>query len=172
MSNITNATGSSSEVVVGHIAMVVGQTATERKMSIVNIASTAATMALTGAGGAVGKGAIHRIAKGGLDTIAFDASHANYRPAAEYFAATLGETFVIRRRADFESLPSQMEARIYKAKQAKNGGMRECKKTGVMVNGAALARLMQLHGDAVNLVAQANRLYAERQAAKLAVTAE
>lgn len=171
MSNITNTSDTS--VVVGHTAMVLGATATERKLSILNIACTATTMALASAGGAVGKTAVRRIAKGGLDTIAFDASHANYRPVAEYFAAQLGETFVVRRRADFESLPSQMEARVYKAKLAKNGGMRLCKKTGEMVNGATLARLISLHTDAVNLVAEANRLFAERLEAKReAVAAE
>ena len=175
MQDVTTTTQSETvtgEVVIGHVARVEGKTATERRVSIVQQASTAATMALVADRGAAGKTARANIAFTGLDAIATAASHANYRPVAEYFAAELGESFVVRRRADFEALPSRMEELVLKAKRAKNGGMRTDKKTGVQVPGATLARALRLHGVAVNLVATANAKFAERVAAAVEKSAE
>jgi len=134
------------------IITVFGSTKTERQLSVVNSASPSTRMALANATGKMGIAARNGIANGGLNGIAKQASMGNYKPCAEYFAARLGQGFVISSRATFESLADQMEASIMRAKSAKNGGYVTDKKTGGQKPSAAHALALELKAIAVELV--------------------
>ena len=159
------------------IVNVEGKTKTERQLSVINQASTAARLALANMKGKVGNAARTGIAGVGLSNIAKSAAWptCNYNPVAEYFAAQLGEPMVITNRAAFESLADQFEARIMKVKLSKSGGYTTDKKTGMQKIGASMAKLMELKAVAVELVAAAQQLSeqakAERSEAKAAITA-
>ena len=159
------------------IINVEGKTKTERQLSVINHASTAARLALANMKGKVGNAARTGIAGVGLSNIAKSAAWptCNYNPVAEYFAAQLGEPMVITNRAAFESLADQFEARIMKVKLSKNGGYTTDKKTGTQKVSASMAKLMELKAVAVELVAAAQQLSeqakAERSEAKTAITA-
>ena len=159
------------------IINVEGKTKTERQLSVINHASTAARLALANMKGKVGNAARTGIAGVGLSNIAKSAAWptCNYNPVAEYFAAQLGEPMVITNRAAFESLADQFEARIMKVKLSKSGGYTTDKKTGMQKIGASMAKLMELKAVAVELVAAAQQLSeqakAERSEAKAAITA-
>lgn len=159
------------------IVNVEGKTKTERQLSVINHASTAARLALANMKGKVGNAARTGIAGVGLSNIAKSAAWptCNYNPVAEYFAAQLGEPMVITNRAAFESLADQFEARIMKVKLSKSGGYTTDKKTGMQKIGASMAKLMELKAVAVELVAAAQQLSeqakAERSEAKTAITA-
>ena len=137
------------------IIAVTGATKLEKQLSVVNYASGYTKMALANAKGKMGIAARNGIANGGLQSIAKQAGAGNYKPAAEYFAARLGQGFVISNRATFESLPDQMEARIMLALSAKNGGYVTDKKTGGQKPSAAHAMALELKAIAVELVSLA-----------------
>ena len=159
----------SNEITMSAVRVVVnGSTSSERKLSVVNTASGAAILALTGMSGAVGKAARIKTSEMGLSAIVKAASHDNYRPLAEYLAARLGECIVVSNRASFESLPDQMEQRILKAQASKSGGYREDKKTGAMVPNASLALAMTLKAECVEIIAKQQELRDERTAVKAA----
>lgn len=140
---------------------VAGKSKVERQMSVVTQASGACHTALVGMKGKVGNAVRASIARAGLEAVAKAAAHNNYRPAAEYFAARLGEPIAISNRSSFEALPDLFQARIMKAKLAKNGGMREDKKTGALVAGSALSLAMELKAIAVELVAAKEEIRAQ-----------
>ena len=134
------------------IITVFGATKAERQLSVINYASPSTKMALAIVGGKMGIAARIGVANDGLLGVAKQASTGNYKPAAEYFAARLGQGFVISSRATFESLADQMEARIMLAKSAKNGGYVTDKKTGGQKPSAAHALALELKAISVELV--------------------
>ena len=145
---------------------VFGKTKTERSLSVVQQATAYTKMALCNAKGKVGQTARAGLANGGIMAVAKQAAYptCNYVPAGEYFAAILGEPMFISNRATFESLADQMEARIAKAKLAKNGGYVTDKKTGAEKPGATLARAMELKAAAVEMIAAAKQFTEEFKA--------
>lgn len=148
------------------IVNVDGKTKTERQLSVVNHASSAARLALANAKGKVGAAARNGIAGLGLGNIAKAAAWptCNYLPVAEYFAAQLGEPMCITNRAGFESLADQFEARIMKIKLSKSGGYTTDKKTGIQKANATLAKAMELKAIAVELVEVAKEISDENKA--------
>ncbi len=148
------------------IVNVEGKTKSERQLSVINQASSATKLALANAKGKVGQAARSGIAGLGLGNIAKHAAWptCNYRPAAEYFAAQLGEPMCITNRAGFESLADQFEARIMKVKLSKTGGYVIDKKTGIQKAGATLAKMMELKAIAVELVEVAQEISDENKA--------
>ena len=148
------------------IVNVSGKTKTERQLSVIHDSSPYTKMALANAKGKMGQAARNGIANGGIQAVAKQAAwpSCNYRPAGEYFAAQLGEPMVISNRAAFESLADQFEARIMKAKMAKNGGYVTDKKTGALKAGATLAKFMELKAVATEMVASAQEFTAEAKA--------
>ena len=155
------------------IVNVTGKTKTERQLSVVQDASYYTKMALANAKGKVGLSARNGVANGGVQAIAKQAAFpsCNYLSAGDYFAAQLGEPMVISNRAAFESLPDQFEARIMKAKMAKNGGYVTDKKTGALKAGATLAKLMELKAVATDMVADAEAYTADAKAQQAAIAA-
>ena len=163
MEAIANTTATTNTVVEFAPALIEvnGKTKAERQMSVVVHASGATQTAQCTMTGSVGKSVRASIARAGLESVAKAAAHNNYRPAAEYFAARLGEPIAISNRSSFESLPDLFQARIMKAKMGKNNGMREDKKTGTLVPGAALALALELKAIAVELIARKEEIRAE-----------
>lgn len=156
----------SNEITIAPVIVnTVGTTVAERKLSILPGASVSAVLALTNAGGAVGKAARAGAANSGLYQIAGHASRGNYRPLGEYLAAQLGETIVISGRAMFEALPDMFEMRIAKVKSTKSGGYRT-DKHGMSVPNAALKQALALKGICVDMIAQAAALHEARKAAE------
>lgn len=153
------------------IIEVSGKTKTERQLSVVHNASTQTKLALASAKGKVGVAARTGIAFTGLKAIAQAAAKANYHPAAQYFAARLGQPMVITNRASYESLPDTFEAMVMKAKMAKGGGYTECKKTGALKPSAAHALAMELKAIAVELVADTKAIVEESRPVPQAVEA-
>lgn len=153
---------------------VTGKTKSERQMSVVLNASGQVLTALSAAKGKVGKFAREETAKLGLGHVARAAAWptCNYKPAAEYFAARLGEPMVISSRATFEALEDMMSARVAQAKLGKNGGMVECKKTFVLKDGAKLALARELTVIARELVEVAAEMSAEHKSKHDAARAE
>jgi hypothetical protein len=155
------------------IVNVTGKTKTERQLSVVQDASYYTKMALANAKGKVGLSARNGVANGGVQAIAKQAAFpsCNYLSAGEYFAAQLGEPMVISNRAAFESLPDQFEARIMKAKTAKNGGMVVDKKTGALKPNATHAKMLELKATAVDMVRMAKEFTESAKAQQAAITA-
>lgn len=143
------------------IINVEGKTKSERQLSVARAASSVAQLALVSAKGKLGQAARMGVTKGALDQVAKAAAMGNYRPIAEYLAAQLGEPLTITSRSTFESLPDQFDARIAKAKLAKNEGWVIDKKTGEQKPSAAHALALTLKADCVNVVAKAAQFAAE-----------
>lgn len=144
-----------------------GKTTSERRLDVVRNASNAATMALCGASGAVGKVARGAASHSGLQQIAKACAEANYRPLAEYISAHTGNPTVISSRAAFEGMPDVLEAAILKAKNGKNGGYRQ-KKDGTFVATSTLSTTMRLKAEVVEIVEAVRAVYADRAASKQA----
>lgn len=146
------------------IVNVTGKTKVERQVSVVSRASDTALSACLSMKGKVGNAIRAEVTHSGLVSVANACFNANYKPLAEMLAIRLGEPMVITNRASFESLPDFFEARIMKAKLAKNDGMRIDKKTNAMVSGSKLATELELKSMVVNII----RAVAEAHAAKKA----
>lgn len=159
---MSNVTQSNPEFMPAIIAGV-GKTLTERKADVAHNASLAATLALSGVKGAVGKIARASTARYGIDALFTAACKSNFRPVAEYIAAQTGEPVVISSRAAFESLPDMMEARVMKAKQSKSGGFSVSKKDGSLKPSAALSLAMSLKSEMTELVARVAEFHAGRK---------
>lgn len=153
------------------IVEVVGQTKTERQLSVVAQCDGYTKMALANAKGKIGMAVRNGVANGGLMGIAKQAANGNYKPVAEYIAARTGKPFVISNRASFESLADQFEMNIMAAKSAKNGGYTTDKKTGALKPSAAHALALELKAIATELIANAAAYHAERTEAKTAIEA-
>jgi hypothetical protein len=143
------------------IVNVSGKNKVERQLSVVTHASGEARQALVNAKGKVGAAVRSSIALAGLYRIAEAASLGNYKPAAEYFAAKLGQPMIISNRASFEALGDLFTAMVMRAKMAKNGGYVMTKKGDTVMSGPHKAAV-ELLADAEYLIAQKEALYAAR----------
>ena len=153
------------------IVNVDGATKTERQLSVVHTASAQTKMALVAAKGKLGLAARSGFAHTGLVEIAKAAARNNYKPAAEYFAARLGQPMVISGRAAFESLPDFFEIQIMKAKMSKSGGWQTCKKTGAQKPSATHALALELKSIAIDLNKHKEAAFAEMQQSRAAIAA-
>lgn len=153
------------------VVMPHGKTKIQRQLSVVNDASTQAKLALANAKGKVGQAARMGVAMTGLKAIAGAAAKNNYLPTAQYFAARLGQPFIISSRAAFESMPDVFEAMIMKAQMSKNGGYTECKKTGAQKPTAAMALAMELKAIAIELIAEKEAIRQTESAPALTIAA-
>lgn len=141
-----------------------GSTKSERQLSVIHSASSQTKFALANAKGKLGQAARNGIAVVGLKSIAAAAAKANYRPAAEYFAARMGTPFVITSRASFDALADVFEAKIMQAKLAKNGGYVTDKKTGALKPSPTHALALELKAIAIELIAEKEAVIAAEKA--------
>ncbi len=133
--------------------IVAGLTATEKKLSVVNQASTAALMFLSGNKGKVGKAAREHTASLGEAAIAKHARSGNYKPLADAVAALLGASLTISNRASYETLADRFEDQL---RDLKNDGFIVCKKTNTMKPSAKRNTLVQV----INLVTEVQSIAA------------
>jgi len=143
----------------------IGTTKVERQLSVIENASTNALTASLGIKGKVGNAIRANAVNLGNMKVLNDCINGNYRSLAETIAIRLGEPFVISNRASFESLPDQFEMRIMKIEQSKSGGMREDKKTGLMVAGAKLQTEMYLKSMVTDIIGQVSEYHAQKATA-------
>ena len=133
--------------------IVAGLTATEKKLSVVNQASTAALMFLSGNKGKVGKAAREHTASLGEAAIAKHCRSGNYKPLADAVAALLGASLTISNRASYETLADRFEDQL---RDLKNDGFIVCKKTGALKPSAKRNTLVQV----INLVTEVQSIAA------------
>ena len=146
------------------IVNVSGKTKVERQVSVVRTASQQALTACLSLKGKVGNAIRANAASAGLLDVAAACVNSNYKPLVEMLSIRLGEPMIVSNRASFESLPDLFEARIMKAKLAKNDGMRIDKKTGALVNGSKLATEMELKALVTDIIRAVNEYHATRKA--------
>lgn len=146
------------------IVNVFGKTKVERQVSVVAIASQQALTACLSLKGKVGNAIRANAASAGLLDVAAACVNSNYKPLVEMLSIRLGEPMIVSNRASFESLPDLFEARIMKAKLAKNDGMRIDKKSGALVAGSKLAVEMELKALVTDIIRAVNEYHATRKA--------
>ena len=96
---------SSTEVDFAVAAVIVeGKTLTEKKLSVVNQASSAALAYMCNVKGKVGKAARENISSAGTSLIATQARSGNYKPLADAIASITGQSLTIPNRATYETL--------------------------------------------------------------------
>lgn len=153
------------EITIAPVSILVtGTNKAERQMSVVRKASNTALTACLNMKGKVGKEVREGAARGGLIDVAGHAASGNYKPLAEMLAIRTGEPIMISNRSTFEALPDMFAARVEQAKLGKNGGMREDKKTGVLVPGAKLKEALELHALVTEVVRAVAEYHAKRKA--------
>ena len=153
------------------IVNVSGKTKVERQVSVVRTASQQALTACLSLKGKVGNAIRANAASAGLLDVAAACVNSNYKPLVEMLSIRLGEPMIVSNRASFESLPDLFEARIMKAKLAKNDGMRLDKKSGALVAGSKLATEMELKALVTDIIRAVNEYHATRKAEQQAVEA-
>ena len=84
--------------------VVAGKTLTEKKLSVVNQASSAALAYMCNVKGKVGKLARENISSAGTSLIATQARSGNYKPLADAIASITGQSLTIPNRATYETL--------------------------------------------------------------------
>jgi hypothetical protein len=146
------------------IVNVSGKTKVERQVSVVRTASQQALTACLSLKGKVGNAIRANAASAGLLDVAAACVNSNYKPLVEMLSIRLGEPMIVSNRASFESLPDLFEARIMKAKLAKNDGMRIDKKSGALVAGSKLAVEMELKALVTDIIRAVNEYHANRKA--------
>lgn len=146
------------------IVNVFGKTKVERQVSVVAIASQQALTACLSLKGKVGNAIRANAASAGLLDVAAACVNSNYKPLVEMLSIRLGGPMIVSNRASFESLPDLFEARIMKAKLAKNDGMRIDKKSGALVAGSKLAVEMELKALVTDIIRAVNEYHATRKA--------
>lgn len=146
------------------IVNVSGKTKVERQVSVVRTASQQALTACLSLKGKVGNAIRANAASAGLLDVAAACVNSNYKPLVEMLSIRLGEPMIVSNRASFESLPDLFEARIMKAKLAKNDGMRLDKKSGALVAGSKLAVEMELKALVTDIIRAVNEYHATRKA--------
>ncbi len=146
------------------IVNVSGKTKVERQVSVVRTASQQALTACLSLKGKVGNAIRANAASAGLLDVAAACVNSNYKPLVEMLSIRLGEPMIVSNRASFESLPDLFEARIMKAKLAKNDGMRLDKKSGALVAGSKLATEMELKALVTDIIRAVNEYHATRKA--------
>ena len=123
--------------------VVTGKTLTEKRVSVVQNATSAALAYAVNQKGKVGKFARESMAMASEGMIASAARAGNYKPLADAVAMVTGASISIRNRAEFETLAGRFEDQLI---DLKGGGYVECKKTGVQKSGAKRAALLQVIG--------------------------
>ena len=153
------------EITIAPVSVLVnGSNKAERQLSVVRVASAPAITACLNMGGKVGKEIRESGAKSGLVDVVSAAARGDYKPLAEMLAIRLGEPILISSRSTFEALPDMFAARVERAKLTKTGGMREDKKSGLMVPGASLKLALEMHGLVTNVVRVVAEYHAKRKA--------
>lgn len=84
--------------------VVTGKTLTEKKLSVVGQASSAALAYMCNVKGKVGKMAREGISAAGTSLIATQARSGNYKPLADAIASITGQSLTIPNRATYETL--------------------------------------------------------------------
>jgi hypothetical protein len=123
--------------------VVAGKTLTEKRVSVVQNATSAALAYAVNQKGKVGKFARENMAMASEGMIARAARAGNYRPLADAIAMVTGASISIRSRAEFETLAGRFEDQLI---DLKGGGYVTCKKTGVQKAGAKRNALLQVIG--------------------------
>lgn len=175
MSNaITNTTANevATEVVPARVEIrLTGDKIADRKLSVITQgASPAALMALSNAKGKIGSAARSHAANAGNELVMRAAANANYRPIAELYCATTGYDITISSRSAFENLPNVIDALINAVTATKSKGM--TLKDGVSIPNAKHAALLGIRSVAVDCIAHANAVHAERNAKREALAKE
>lgn len=167
MSNVANRPEVASEVCEvsqNVIVRLIGDTATDRKLSAVNQAGAAAKQALSGEKGKVGASARTGTAQEGLAKLALEASHNNFHGVGAYFAALTGKDLTISGRAGFLALPDRFHDKVLELQGKADKGL---KADGTPK--PALALQLRCYNEAHALIAAATKLHNERkEQAKLA----
>jgi hypothetical protein len=135
------------------VVVVSGLTATEKKLSVVTQASSAALAYLSNSKGTVGKVARETLSQHGEALIAKQCRNGNYRPLADAIAAITGASLSITSRGSYESLVDRFTDQL---KDLKGAGFIECKKTGAMKPNAKRNMLVQV----INLVTEVQSIAA------------
>lgn len=133
--------------------IVSGLTTTEKKLSAVNQASTAALMYLSNNKGTIGKAARYNMASMGEAAIAKHCRSGNYKPLADAIAAMLGTSLTISNRGSYDTLADRFADQL---RDLKNDGFVACKKTGSMKPSAKRNTLVQV----INLVTEVQSIAA------------
>jgi len=121
--------------------IVTGKTVTEKKLSVISQASTAALAFMCNQKGKTGKMAREQTSQAGEAMIAKHARGGNYKPLADAIAAITGASLTIRNRAEFETLAGRFEDAL---RDLKNDGFIVCKKTGMEKPSAKRNTLLQV----------------------------
>lgn len=135
------------------VVVVSGLTATEKKVSVVNQASSAALAYLSNSKGTVGKVARETLSQHGEALIAKQCRNGNYKPLADAIAAITGASLSITSRGSYEALVDRFTDQL---KDLKGNGFIECKKTGAMKSNAKRNMLVQV----INLVTEVQSIAA------------
>jgi hypothetical protein len=125
-------------------ALVCGKTLTERKISVLNGATSEAITYLSTQNGKVGKMARAGLREYSVHAIASSARRGNYQPLAEAIAGITGESLSISNRAAFEALGDRFQDKLHDLALSKNGGYVLRKKDSVMVPSAKRNTLDQV----------------------------
>ena len=167
MSNVANRPEVASEVCEvsqNVIVRLIGDTATDRKLSAVNQAGAAAKQALSGEKGKVGAAARTGAAQEGLAKLALEASHNNFHGVGAYFAALTGKDLTISGRAGFLALPDRFHDKVLELQSKADKGLKADGQPK-----PALALQLRCYNEAHALIAAATKLHNERkEQAKLA----
>ena len=126
------------------IINVAGANKVDRQLSVISHASSAALTACLDLKGKAGNAIRSASAHHGLTSVADQAFKGNFKPLAEMLAIRMGEPVVISSKSAFWALPDMFTARKLKAETGKNGGMREDKKSGVLIPGSGLRAAQEL----------------------------
>lgn len=142
--NNTIAQFSATEVEVAIARVVVeGKTLTEKKLSVVNQASSAALAYMCNVKGKVGKAARENISQHGEQLIATQARSGNYKPLADAIASITGQSLTIPNRATYETLAGRFADAL---QDLPREGYALSKKDNVMKPTAKRLALMQVIG--------------------------
>jgi hypothetical protein len=121
-----------------------GKTLTEKRLTVLASASTAAAQYLIAEKGKVGSAARAMFAAGGVVAIAKQVKQGNYKPLAEALAVVLGRSIIISNRASYESLDDTFEANLIDLKDSgfklKDGVQTPTPKRAALVRAITLVR--------------------------------
>jgi hypothetical protein len=155
----------SNEITMSPISILpVGENKADRQISVVRTATATALTACLSMTGKAGKEIRAQAAHKGLVEIVHDCVNGSYRSLAEMLSIKTGEPVLVSSRSTFEAMPDIYAARVERAKMGKNGGMREDKKTGLMVPGATLKLALELHDEVTRIVRATAEVHARRKA--------
>lgn len=162
MSNVANRPEVASEVVTtvpqNIIVRLTGENATERKLSAVAQANSAARQALSNEKGRVGAAARAGNAQEAFVKMAFEASHNDFRGVAVYFAGLTGKDLTISGRAGFLALPDRFHDKVLELQGKADKGLKADGQPK-----PALALQLRCYNEAHALISAATKLHNERK---------